>query len=140
MHRRLTAALLAACLLAAPAAALAQSAGDEQYADPFGNVDEPSQNDGGSNGSGTSGTDTTASAPTTAVQDQAAAAADSGSSSSSLPLTGFPAALSAMLGALLLVMGASVWRRAQPPLALPPWLTPAASRRTRFGGRRRRRR
>jgi hypothetical protein len=142
MHRRLTAALLAACLLAAPAAALAQSAGDEQYADPFGNVDEPSQNNGGSNGSGAPGTDTTASAPATAVQDQAApaAAAGSGSSSSSLPLTGFPAALSAMLGALLLVMGASVWRRAQPPLALPPWLTPAASRRTRFGGRRRRRR
>ena len=49
--RRL-ATLLAALLLAFPAAAFAQGAGDDQYQDPFG--DEPSQNDSGS-GSGSDG-------------------------------------------------------------------------------------
>jgi LPXTG-motif cell wall-anchored protein len=138
MRRRLTAALLAAALLAAPAAALAQSAGDEQYADPFGEVKDPSQENGGSTGSGTPGTDTTVAAPAAGAEN--GAASDSGSGSATLPHTGFPAALTAMLGALLLTIGAFVWRRAQPRVALPPWLTPAASRRARFGARRRRRR
>jgi hypothetical protein len=141
MHRRLIAALLAVGLLAAPAGALAQSAGDEQYADPFGEVEEPSQNNGGSDGAdGTPAPTAPAADPTASAPTGAEAAADPGSDGATLPLTGFPAAASAMLGALLLVLGASVWRRAQPPLALPPWLTPAASRRTRFGGRRRGRR
>jgi hypothetical protein len=138
MRRRLIAALLAAALLAAPAAALAQSAGDEQYADPFGEVKDPSQENSGSNGSGTPDTDTTVAAPAAGADD--VAGSDSSSGSATLPHTGFPAALTAMLGALLLTIGASVWRRAQPPLALPPWLTPGASRRASFGVRRRRRR
>jgi hypothetical protein len=137
MRRRPIAALLAACLLAAPTTALAQSAGDEQYADPFGQVKDPSQDNGGSNGSPAPNTDTTVSTPTGAAD---GTTADSGSGAATLPHTGFPAALSAVLGALLLVMGASVWQRAQQPPALPPWLTPAASRRARFGARRRRRR
>jgi LPXTG-motif cell wall-anchored protein len=136
MRRRLIAALLAAGLLAAPSAAIAQSAGDEQYTDPFGQSDPPAQNDGGSNGSATPDTGAAAPAPATGAE----ATAGSGSSTAALPHTGFPAALSAMLGALLLIAGASVWRRAQSPLALPPWLTPAGSRRARFGARRRRRR
>lgn len=122
MRRRLIAALLAAALLAAPAAALAQSAGDEQYADPFGEVKDPSQENSGSNGSGTPdtpGTDTTVAAPA-AGADQGAGS-DSGSGSATLPRTGFPAALTAMLGALLLAIGAS-------------------GRRASFGARRRRRR
>ena len=40
--RRLVTVLAALCLLALPSAALAQSAGDEQYSDPFGDVEEPS--------------------------------------------------------------------------------------------------
>ena len=39
--RRIVALLLALSLLALPAAAMAQSAGDEQYSDPFGQTDEP---------------------------------------------------------------------------------------------------
>lgn len=35
MHRALAALILALALLAAPASALAQSAGDDQYVDPF---------------------------------------------------------------------------------------------------------
>ena len=136
MRRRPIAALLVAALLAAPAGALAQSAGDEQYSDPFGEVEDPGQENGGSNGSSGPDTDTTVAAPAEGAAD--AATADS--SGSTLPRTGFPAVLAAMLGALLLVMGAAVWRSAHPPLALPPWLTPASSRRVRFGARRRRRR
>ena len=43
---RIVALLLAVSLLALPAAAMAQSAGDEQYADPFGQTDEPSGSQG----------------------------------------------------------------------------------------------
>jgi hypothetical protein len=44
MHRALAALLTVVVLLAVPAAALAQSAGDEQYVDPFqGGEEEPSQ-------------------------------------------------------------------------------------------------
>ena len=39
--RRLVTLLIAASMLVLPCAALAQSAGDEQYADPFGQVKEP---------------------------------------------------------------------------------------------------
>jgi hypothetical protein len=119
MRRRLIAALLAAALLAAPAAALAQSAGDEQYADPFGEVKDPGQGNGGSNGSGTPSTDTTVASP--AAGGEAGAGSDPGSGSATLPHTGFPAALTAMLGTLLLTIGAS-------------------ARRATFGARRRRRR
>jgi hypothetical protein len=122
MRRRLIAALLAAALLAAPAAALAQSAGDEQYADPFGEVKDPGRENSGSQGSdtpATPGTDTTVAAP--AAGAEAAAASDSGSGSATLPHTGFPVALTALLGTLLLTIGAS-------------------TRRATFGARRRRRR
>ena len=40
--RRIVALFLAVSLLALPSAAMAQSAGDEQYADPFGQAEEPS--------------------------------------------------------------------------------------------------
>ena len=39
--RRVVALLLAVSLLALPTAAMAQSAGDEQYPDPFGQTDQP---------------------------------------------------------------------------------------------------
>ena len=39
--RRIAALLLAVSLLALPAAAMAQSAGDEQYSDPFAQTDQP---------------------------------------------------------------------------------------------------
>lgn len=135
MRRCLTATLAALALLVAPAGALAQSAGDEQYADPFGDTEQPSQDQGGSNGSRAPAADPTAQTPASG----AAAAADPGTGGS-LPRTGFPALLSALLGALLLGSGVSVRRRAQPVAALPPWLVPAASRRSRLGAGRRRRR
>jgi LPXTG-motif cell wall-anchored protein len=130
MRRRL-AALTAALLLALPTAAIAQNAGDEQYSDPFGGTEQPDDNGGGSNGSDTP---STPSAPPAepAVQDTAPAdtSEDSGSA---LPQTGFPAALAAGLGVLLLAFGASARRRTRPPLALPPWVTPGTARRRRRG-------
>ena len=39
--RRTVALLLAVALLALPAVATAQNAGDEQYSDPFGQTDQP---------------------------------------------------------------------------------------------------
>jgi LPXTG-motif cell wall-anchored protein len=137
MRRRLTATLAALALLAAPAGALAQSAGDEQYADPFGDVEQPSQDQGGSNGSPAPAGDPTPQAP--ASGSAPATDADPGTGGS-LPHTGFPALLSALLGAVLLGSGISVRRRTQPAAALPPWLVPASSGRSRFGARRRRRR
>jgi LPXTG-motif cell wall-anchored protein len=135
MRRRLIAALAAVALFALPAAALAQSAGDDQYSDPFGDVDQPTQDQGGANESPAPAAEPTGEAPAA----ESAAAADQGSGGT-LPHTGFPAALSALLGALLVGAGVSVRRRAQPPVALPPWLVPAGSHRGRFGGRRRFRR
>ena len=135
MRRRLIAALAAMALLAVPAGALAQSAGDDQYSDPFGDVDEPTQDQGSANESPAPAADPAGEAPTTG----SVAAADPGTEST-LPHTGFPAALTALLGALLVGAGVSVRRRAQPQVALPPWLVPAGSHRGRFGGRRRFRR
>ena len=137
MRRRLIATLAALALLVAPAGALAQSAGDEQYADPFGDAEQPTQDQGGSNGAPAPTPDPAPQAP--ASGSASAAGADPGTGGF-LPHTGFPALLSALLGALLLGSGISVRRRAQPAAALPPWLVPAASRRSRFGARRRRRR
>ena len=137
MRRRLIAALAALALLAVPAAALAQSAGDEQYADPFGDVNPPTQDQGTANGSPAPATDATAQAP--ATESTTAAAADP-STGGSLPLTGFPAALIGLLGALVVATGISVRRRAQPPAALPPMArTRRVVHRGRFGARRRRR-
>ena len=70
-------------------AALAQSAGDEQYADPFGDVKQPTQDQGGSNGSPAPdrGSDRAGARDRPC---QLAADADPGTGGS-LPLTGFPA-------------------------------------------------
>jgi LPXTG-motif cell wall-anchored protein len=133
MRRRRTAALAAMAMLVFPAGALAQSAGDDQYSDPFG--DEPTQDQGTANESPAPAAQPTSQAPAAGSE----AAADPGSEGA-LPHTGFPAALSALFGALLISAGISVRRRAQPPVALPPWLVPAGSHRGRFGGRRRFRR
>jgi LPXTG-motif cell wall-anchored protein len=139
MRRRLIAAVAAVALLAAPAGALAQSAGDEQYTDPFGDVDEPTQDQGTTNESPAPAADPAGQAPAAGSAAGSVAAADPGSEGA-LPQTGFPAALSALFGALLVAAGVSIRRRAQPPVALPPWLVPAGSHRGRFGGRRRFRR
>ena len=103
--KRLFALLLAVSLLAIPSAALAQSAGDEQYDDPFGEVDEP----GGSQ-------EEPAPAPEPAPEQDAAAAGEGAVASQeadapTLPITGVPVALLASAGAILLASGAALRRR-----------------------------
>jgi cobalamin biosynthesis Mg chelatase CobN len=113
--RRLVAPVAALILTLSPAAALAQSAGDQQYADPFGNNEQnqsggggPSGGGGGSGGAGSSGSG--------GGQSEAAPAASdttSQSGGSQLPLIGLVAAL-----AVLLLAGLARWasrrRRAAP--------------------------
>lgn len=57
MSRRGTAVLAAALALSAPGAALAQSAGDDEYRDPFAGEDQPQDGGGagGSDGGGSTG-------------------------------------------------------------------------------------
>ena len=110
--RRLLTVLAALSVLALPPAALAQSAGDEQYADPFGQVDEQ----GGSQGQQPGETPEAAPAPAPA---QTAQTDELGTSepeivptaAPTLPATGFPAGLVAGAGALLLASGTTLRRR-----------------------------
>jgi LPXTG-motif cell wall-anchored protein len=122
MHR--IAWLLIAALLAVPGAAWAQSAGDEQYEDPF--APEPgqtegggsSQDDSGATGGGSSGGGGTVqpAAPEPAAPQPAetapATTAQAPDSAEQLPRTGADAAVIALAGALLLASGLALRRRA----------------------------
>jgi hypothetical protein len=110
--RRLVTLLMAASMLALPCSALAQSAGDEQYADPFGQVDEPN------GGQGEQGQAPEQSAPTpaapaqtgTPTTEQAIASQEAGPT---LPRTGpgLPGWYLAINGAVLLLAGTALRRR-----------------------------
>jgi len=107
--RRLLTVFAALFLLALPPAAFAQSAGDEQYADPFGQVDKSKE-------SQDQPTDTTQAAPAPAPAQSGAALGDSQAevaqtSAPTLPATGFPAGLLAAAGGLLVASGATLRRR-----------------------------
>ncbi|HVG75534.1 MAG TPA: hypothetical protein VM824_09145 [Thermoleophilaceae bacterium] len=107
--RRTAPLLLAVLALALPSAALAQSAGDDQYADPFGQVND---------GSGQLGGDQpTQSAPAPAQDTTSAAPADQAAASQetaapALPRTGpgLPAWYIAINGAVLLLAGTALRR------------------------------
>jgi len=126
--RRLAAPLAALILAAAPSAAVAQNAGDEQYADPFAN-EGGAQSGGGSNNSGSGGSgnssgsngsngsagvagttaQATPSAQTTTTP--SASAAETTVSAAELPRTGLDAGVVAAVGAALLLTGLALRRR-----------------------------
>ena len=123
MHstRRFAAPFAALILALTPATVLAQSAGDEQYSDPFGD-NEQNQGSGGSGSSSGSGGGGSGTAPSTssgsaaqaapataapAASGTTAAAADGGE----LPRTGLDAGLVAAIGAGLVGMGLVLRRR-----------------------------
>jgi hypothetical protein len=132
--RRVTFMLLMLVGLAVlvPGESLAQSAGDDQYVDPFQN--EPQQGGSGGGGSvgggggsqgtqtgGDTGTETgetggtTESTPPPSDEGGGFDASASGSSATGsdvLPRTGLPVVLTALLGALLLSVGAALRRGA----------------------------
>jgi hypothetical protein len=111
LRSRKPAALVVALALALPPAALADSAGDNQYQDPFSNApSQPKQNktpSSGTQGSGTTQTPAPAppesAAPTQTSAATAAAATPSGSDT--LPRTGFPLVPVAAIGAALVGVG-----------------------------------
>ena len=104
--RRVVTLFLAGFMLILPSAALAQSAGDEQYADPFGQTDQPS---------GSQETPAQAPAPAPAQGGDTGAATATQvvqqTDGSTLPATGLPVGLLAGTGALLLMAGTTLRRR-----------------------------
>jgi hypothetical protein len=108
--KQLLALLLAVSLLAVPSAALAQSAGDEQYEDPFGEVQDPD----GTQGDPAPAPDE-APAPATPAETPAAPAEQAvtaqDTAAPTLPATGLPAFLLASAGSILLAGGAALRRR-----------------------------
>jgi hypothetical protein len=100
--RRLISTLIAAALLAAPGGALAQSAGDEQYQDPFGS-DEPRQSAPPPGGAPAQSQPSQPGAESQPAQQE--------QGGSQLARTGFPVGLLAAGGALLLAAGLLLRRR-----------------------------
>ena len=105
--KRPFALLLAVSMLAFPSAALAQSAGDEQYDDPFGEVEEP----GGSQDPAPAEEPAPAPTPTEPSGSEEAVASQQ-ADTPALPITGAPAHLLAGAGLSLLASGAALRRRA----------------------------
>ena len=107
--RRLVTLILAALMLALPAAALAQSAGDEQYADPFGPTEEPNNSQGQQ---AQAPEQEAAPAPTPAEPAAPAeeVTASQETAAPTLPTTGLPAGVLAAGGALLLAGGTTLRR------------------------------
>jgi LPXTG-motif cell wall-anchored protein len=111
----LAALLIAVPVVALPATALGQSAGDDQYVDPFQNNDK---NDNGNSGSGSQSNDNTSASqqttePTTTTGDTAGATAQDPSASGTLPRTGEDLGGVALMG-VILVGGGFALRRAWP--------------------------
>jgi LPXTG-motif cell wall-anchored protein len=102
-NRPLAAVLSALLLLSAPTAALAQSAGDDQYEDPFAGQGDPSGSGGEPTAPAAPAPDTSTAPATTSAEADASASA--GEARSELPRTGAEAALIAMLGSGLLLAG-----------------------------------
>ena len=106
--RRLVTVILAASMLVLPSAALAQSAGDEQYADPFGQTGDQ----GGSDGQQAQAPEAE---PAPAQSGEALGQSEpeiTTAAAPTLPATGLPAVLLAGSGALLLAGGTTLRRLA----------------------------
>jgi hypothetical protein len=100
--------LLAAFMLLVPSAALAQSAGDEQYADPFGEVEEPS---GSQEEPAAPAEPAPAPAPAETGVPGEEALVSQETAAPTLPATGLPVGLMAGAGAALFAAGGALRRR-----------------------------
>jgi hypothetical protein len=130
MSRALTLLFVAAAFMAAPAAALAQSAGDEQYTDPFGGEEPagqqqepapapeqpveppPSSAEPAPGGNGTAGAVATPEAAPAPAPEAAPTAEATQEGSATLPRTGGPVVLVAAIGYALLLAGIAIRRKA----------------------------
>src|SRR3954449_6660098 len=111
MRLRALALLGGLMLLLPPAAALAQSAGDEQYSDPFGDKapssgSTPQQSSPTAQAPNSSPTTDSGSQLASDPSSSSSSNAGDSSSSGSLPRTGFRAWLLAAMGGLMLLAGA----------------------------------
>jgi hypothetical protein len=118
MARSRLAVLLAALALLAPASAFAQSAGDEQYADPFGDGQGQSNNQG-STPSSPPPTTTAQAAPTAtpapATSAPVATTAQAPPAAGQLPRTGGDPITPAVAGFWLLLGGVALRARVRRP-------------------------
>jgi LPXTG-motif cell wall-anchored protein len=112
MNRRGAAVLAAVLALATPGTALAQSAGDDQYRDPFAGENESEQ--GGSGGGEDTPTPPPSPAPTPAPSPSApagtTAAEPTATTAGTLPRTGLGAGWITAAGLALIVAGAGLRR------------------------------
>jgi hypothetical protein len=115
MRRPVTLLLALLALLAPASAALAQGAGDEQYADPFGEVDQPNEaqepEQEAPAQTQTQAPSTPAAQADTVAQETAAPEAGS----AQLPRSGFPVVMLVAFGWTLLVAGVAIRRGAAEP-------------------------
>ena len=111
MTRLLLCIAALACALAAPSAAFAQGAGDEQYQDPFGDEQsEPAPTATATPAPAQSAP--SAPAPTATPSASAAQAPTQPAPAAQLPRTGADAGWLALAGAMLLAAGLALRRRA----------------------------
>jgi hypothetical protein len=106
--------LAVAALLAAPHAALAQSAGDDQYTDPFANGDQPADDPGAGGGTEGEGSQDQGGSPddgASLAESEPELSTDNGTPTGSLPRTGFPVLLVLASGYVLLLAGTVIRRR-----------------------------
>ena len=119
-HRSLLVLAALAAALALPSSASAQSAGDEQYTDPFGQEEpaaqpqepppeQPVEQPSGTAEPAPGGNGTAEAAPTSEAAPAAEAAQES---SPTLPRTGAPLLLLAAIGYALLLAGVAIRRKA----------------------------
>jgi hypothetical protein len=113
MHRALAALLVVAALLAVPGAALAQSAGDEQYVDPFqGGEEQPAPAPQEVPATPAAPAEPAPAAPSSgAAQGGQVTAEPSQTGAPTLPRTGMPAVLVLSAGYALLLAGVALRRR-----------------------------
>ena len=115
MPRRRIAVLIAALALAAPGTALAQSAGDEQYQDPFAGDDQSQSGDSQGGGSESAqATPTPAPAAPSQAPAPTAAPAPAVAASQQLPRTGNDPITPAVAGFWLLLGGIALRARVRP--------------------------
>jgi hypothetical protein len=105
-----TLALLAAFILALPAAAAAQGAGDEQYRDPFAGEQPPEQQAPAQTGSGSAPADDSAGTGAGVAQAPSAPAGQS-APAATLPRTGFAGVLLLLAYGWALLVGGAALRR-----------------------------
>jgi len=113
MHRALAALLTVAALLALPAAALAQSAGDEQYVDPFqGGQEQPAQPPQEAPAAPTepAPAEPAPAAPATPSATGDVTAAPAQTEAPTLPRTGLPVVLILSAGYMLMLAGVALRR------------------------------